>query len=189
MLYDNELETIDVLAIHYLEYVFTYKNLFLDLEFKTTKTSRYLYYVAKDCYLVASKNCSEVGGGLFAKFRNWQAIIENEESVKEWESLLTLRLGNPLGEWYRSSYLKSNIWYLLRDFLLPDYCYICKTKAECLHHSVYDDFVLRGLDISYLIPLCNSCHQEIEFDETGHKMSVFQAAFRLFILSEKKDQK
>lgn len=182
MIYDSKLETIDVIAVSYLHHTFEFKltkTSLANVDTYSLKANKYLFYVAKDCYEIAKQRCGIVARDLIERFEKWQAIIESEDLVREWEDIHFLKHQKTLAMWYREDYLKSRIWSQLRQLLLPDYCYICQSVAQCLHHSSYDDFILRGLDVRYLIPLCNKCHHAIEFDDTGRKLSVFQSSLRL----------
>lgn len=50
-------------------------------------------------------------------------------------------------------------------------CRICTAKATSVHHISYDVDVMYGSNLSPLVSLCDPCHEKIEFDEDGNKVS------------------
>lgn len=71
-------------------------------------------------------------------------------------------------------YLNSPIWFLLREVALfrdGFSCRVCGNKAECVHHIDYDVDTLYGKNMSGLISLCNSCHNKVEFSDSGQKIN------------------
>jgi hypothetical protein len=65
-----------------------------------------------------------------------------------------------------SEYLKSPEWAVIRRDVLNDHptCCVCDRTACQVHHWDYHDAVMMGLDTAFLLPVCDGCHGEIEFD-------------------------
>lgn len=113
----------------------------------------------------------------------WVAAVT--QYAAEWVTLLNARKSMSLQDWYRKLYLHSDIWGALKIILLrSEHCLICHRKATVLHHAVYDDEVMQGLDPRFLIPLCHPCHHEIEFVADGRKLSVFESSEKCRVLYE-----
>lgn len=75
-------------------------------------------------------------------------------------------------------YLRSALWKKIRAAVLlasGSQCYCCTQSAACIHHKSYDLAVMRGDDLSMLVPLCAACHKAIEFDIFGNKRSLRKA--------------
>lgn len=75
-----------------------------------------------------------------------------------------------------SEYLKSPKWAGIRARIWKrdSYkCQCCFAKADCVHHRKYSKQTLAGQAscLHFLISLCNSCHQHIEFNDKGEKIS------------------
>lgn len=69
-------------------------------------------------------------------------------------------------ETYRD-YLCSGLWGRIREKVLRlgnHQCKVCGCPAQCVHHKKYSLEVLQGEDLTQLVPLCNTCHESIEFD-------------------------
>lgn len=74
-----------------------------------------------------------------------------------------------------SEYLRSPKWARIRGsvFARDDYkCQCCFQKAKCVHHRRYTEPVLDGRadHLHFLISLCNTCHEYVEFAD-GIKVS------------------
>ena len=48
-------------------------------------------------------------------------------------------------------------------------CLVCKEPATALHHRNYNKSTLLGISLTPIIPLCDTCHKSIEFNENGNK--------------------
>jgi len=74
---------------------------------------------------------------------------------------------NSLGFENYKEYLKSSLWYERRDLMLSLYpfCYVCKGKAEQVHHKSYDNIGNEGK--RDLISLCRKCHKKIHGVKNG----------------------
>jgi len=74
-------------------------------------------------------------------------------------------------------YLRSSKWKRIRKevFLLKGKrCTGCGNLATAIHHTRYNISTLKGLNLTHLHPICNSCHNKIEFDN-GDKLSLKQS--------------
>ncbi len=110
----------------------------------------------------------------------WAKLILHD-SIEEWPQLATARRSQSLHAWYRSTYLTSRLWKSLRGIVLADakrQCLVCRRSANTVHHTSYDDDVMRGLDLRYLWPVCDGCHHTVEFNG-GRKASIFESSDRL----------
>ena len=68
------------------------------------------------------------------------------------------------------SYLQSLEWQEIRGRVLiaaSQKCAGCGKKAFQVHHRDYRPKVLRGEDLSLLVPLCRKCHKFIHTDAAG----------------------
>ncbi len=65
-----------------------------------------------------------------------------------------------------SEYLKSDDWKVIRDAVLGPfpYCCCCERPASQVHHWSYSAPVMLGLCKELLFPICEKCHEEVEFD-------------------------
>lgn len=65
-----------------------------------------------------------------------------------------------------SEYLKSDDWKVIRDAVLGPfpYCCCCERPASQVHHWSYSAPVMLGLCKELLFPVCEKCHEEVEFD-------------------------
>jgi hypothetical protein len=63
-------------------------------------------------------------------------------------------------------YLKSPEWAEIKAKVYAEHkdCCRCGRPAEQLHHWSYDDYVLMGLCNEHILPICDPCHEFIEFD-------------------------
>ena len=63
-------------------------------------------------------------------------------------------------------YLQSDTWKLIRDRRLKaiPYCVLCAQKANQVHHFCYLEPVLLGCADAMLLPMCEECHERVEFD-------------------------
>jgi hypothetical protein len=74
-----------------------------------------------------------------------------------------------------ASYLKSDLWKGIRQRVLKKKgkrCCVCKKPAFIVHHRAYFIDVLRGSNISFLEPICATCHNAIEYEPNGAKRSL-----------------
>ncbi len=86
---------------------------------------------------------------------------------------ILLRMG------YRTykDYLKSPLWSSIRLRVLNRdgrKCKLCGCRANLVHHQRYSPGTLKGDSIKDLLSLCQPCHKEHEFDESGRKVDALQ---------------
>lgn len=77
-------------------------------------------------------------------------------------------------------YLESDLWRLVRArvYSVKGYkCYLCGAPAQAVHHNRYHRNDLLGRRLKFLSPVCNACHETIEFSH-GTKLEVRQVAKR-----------
>jgi hypothetical protein len=123
-----------------------------------------------------------------AEVPDW--IKEDRERKKEW------RRRNQLGNAYRDrdkllkemgyktyrDYLAGELWKTIKAAGFEkhgDTCRLCPKKAVALHHVSYCMDVLKGLDLSKLVPLCDDCHYAVEFWPSGRKRT-FGASLKMY---------
>lgn len=65
------------------------------------------------------------------------------------------------------NYLKSAEWREIRSAVMAKWpsCVMCERPAEVIHHMQYDIGTLLGLHYTKLAPLCNKCHELVEFEK------------------------
>lgn len=102
-----------------------------------------------------------------------------------------LTLGKPGFSSY-SSYLESDLWDTIRRAILHrDECRC--TSLKCLskykdkitkqvHHLGYSRAVLLGISTPSLVTLCKRCHEDIEFDALGKKLTYKEAFGRTLLV-------
>jgi len=86
-------------------------------------------------------------------------------------------------ESYRD-YLRSPTWKAIRSSVLsarPN-CELCGCDADQVHHFCYHSAVMVGAVNGLLVPVCDSCHKQIEFGDDGAKLTVLQAQSNLLKL-------
>lgn len=74
-----------------------------------------------------------------------------------------------------SEYLSSDLWKIVQKRVYikrPKLCMLCYDKSTCLHHNRYHGADLCGSSIKFIIPLCNSCHEYLEYDSNGLKRKL-----------------
>jgi hypothetical protein len=74
-----------------------------------------------------------------------------------------------------SNYLVSELWKSIREKVLrrdAHTCYGCRGFAFQVHHKEYTVAVLKGTNLTPLVSVCRDCHQKIEFDHKGNKISL-----------------
>jgi len=88
-------------------------------------------------------------------------------------------------------YLKSDEWKAIRQRVFDQYskCICCDSAAEVVHHVKYDSATLLGLHILHLAPLCRSCHEQMEIDDSGEKAALARANTLMFDMARKKNPK
>lgn len=82
-------------------------------------------------------------------------------------------------------YLQSELWSRIRGRAFKEHgsrCLLCGKRAALMHHRDYEYSTLVGDDLSSLVPLCNLCHQDVEFTKAGRKRSFKQVDSRLLSL-------
>lgn len=70
---------------------------------------------------------------------------------------------------YRA-YLKSREWkHIRRNVLRRDKwtCQSCGERATEVHHLLYDEATLRGMNLDELMSLCRVCHEAVSLDRWG----------------------
>ncbi len=75
-------------------------------------------------------------------------------------------------------YLRSNLWKRIRRKVLwrDKFCRVCgPQRATEVHHLSYGVAVLHGQDYDQLVGLCRECHEWLEFDALGRKMTLKEA--------------
>jgi len=74
-------------------------------------------------------------------------------------------------------YLNSDLWHEIRKTVLgrSRKCTKCKGKATQVHHARYLKEDLLGKTLSYLNPVCASCHHNAEYDRNGQKNELGKA--------------
>jgi hypothetical protein len=84
-------------------------------------------------------------------------------------------------------YLKSPEWATIRQAMLAKAprCLTCDKQACVVHHLKYDTRTLLGLDTTWLVSLCDGCHELIEITPTGKKRSLARANETLLALAAK----
>lgn len=87
-------------------------------------------------------------------------------------------------------YLQSDEWKSIRSAVKEKYseCICCNSHVEVIHHVRYASYVLLGLHLEELAPLCHKCHEAIELTD-GEKNTLQKANMKLFDLARKKDAK
>lgn len=79
-------------------------------------------------------------------------------------------------------YLAGDLWNAIRRYVLlaaNHACKCCSRPANQVHHTSYDEMTMRGRDTSKLVAICECCHRDIHFDETGKKLTLPAANERL----------
>jgi hypothetical protein len=69
-------------------------------------------------------------------------------------------------------YLRSDLWrsILRRVYALKgSLCYLCGFQAHAIHHNRYHVNDLSGKHMKFVFPICNGCHERIEFSKHKHK--------------------
>ena len=68
-------------------------------------------------------------------------------------------------------------------------CCLCPSNANVLHHHSYELDVLNGTNLEPLFPMCNKCHQSLEFlNGKKRPLSAVQASFRIKLYKALKQQ-
>lgn len=66
-----------------------------------------------------------------------------------------------------AAYMGSDLWASIRIAAYQVHggnCAICNNPAVAIHHLDYSLDTLMGLRMSSLIPICDECHKQVEFD-------------------------
>ena len=80
-----------------------------------------------------------------------------------------------------NEYLKSDLWASIRDRVFKtkgSKCICCDNKACTIHHKSYNRAALEGTKLRNLVPICKSCHEDIEFSN-GQKNGLSEANQKL----------
>ena len=88
----------------------------------------------------------------------------------------------------------SSLWEKIRERTYKEKgskCSLCLKEARCIHHRGYGRDVLEGKDLSPLVPLCIRCHEYIEFNKVGVKLSLknVEKKFNRLLGKYKKNEK
>ncbi len=80
-------------------------------------------------------------------------------------------------------YLKSSLWKDIRKKVFKNkgkICILCQTnKATTIHHRRYSVIDLMGDDLTFLEPVCNECHDWLEFSIGGDKLNLIDTNKKL----------
>lgn len=80
-------------------------------------------------------------------------------------------------------YLKSSLWKEVKKkayALHGKACHCCLAGATQIHHDWYGLADLKGERLANLYPLCRDCHEEVEHDDRGFKITVFELVRKRF---------
>lgn len=111
--------------------------------------------------------------------KKWDGLLGRERTFLSMENRPFLL--SKLGMKSYPEYLSSPLWKRIKQIAfsrLGNKCVICGERTNILHHKSYDWRTLIGEDFSFLVPICNRHHEEIEFDGT-RKTTLFEANQRL----------
>ena len=81
---------------------------------------------------------------------------------------------SPVFKDYNSEYLPTKLWKSIKRRVLKrdgKICWLCTGSASVVHHRSYEAEVLEGNADYLLISLCTGCHNQVHFDDFGHKRS------------------
>ncbi len=81
-----------------------------------------------------------------------------------------------------AAYLESDLWKSIRKRVLKrdrHICFGCGKTACQVHHRNYEIDVLQGKSLGPLVSICHGCHESIELDRFGNKISLKAANGRL----------
>lgn len=96
---------------------------------------------------------------------------------------------NALGYPDYAAYLRSPRWAAVRRafYARPGSrkCRLCPAPAAVVHHLAYGRPVLLGRDLRPLVPLCERCHERVEFTPAGRKRSLREARAAYALLAGK----
>jgi hypothetical protein len=87
-----------------------------------------------------------------------------------------------------ADYLASPLWAGIRRRVMgrdKGLCQICAKKASSVHHQRYRKANLLGLTLAHMFAICRECHELIEFDGEGQKLSPRAASCQAFDLARK----
>lgn len=80
-----------------------------------------------------------------------------------------------------ASYLASPLWKRIRAEVFKAKgrkCWLCDSAATQVHHRQYNKNTLNGKRIRHLFPLCDECHERVEF--SGNQKRTIREAKREF---------
>lgn len=84
-------------------------------------------------------------------------------------------------------YLKSDLWRSVRKRVYAvkgDICSLCPEPATALHHNRYHIDDLSGKTMEHIHPICDTCHEFIEFGKHGKKNSLQKARETFLIMQD-----
>jgi hypothetical protein len=106
-----------------------------------------------------------------------------ERRTAKWQYRDRARNLKALGYASYRDYLHSDTWRLIRAKVLArtPICEVCsKNFATQVHHSVYNQAVLKGDDLLPLFAVCGGCHFKAEFrNRDKKKISPWQATQKM----------
>ncbi len=85
-------------------------------------------------------------------------------------------------------YLRSRLWAGIKKAALDEhgrFCKACKRSTKTIHHMAYSASILRGDDLSVLVPICKRCHDLMHHGGKG-KRTLAEANQKLEELIETK---
>lgn len=104
-----------------------------------------------------------------AKFKPWQPYRYRAQILKA------------MGFASYQQYLKSPLWEYIRAkvFKKQRTCQVCHSvPATQIHHGLYTLRNMAGESTNQLWAICKECHEKIEFNESGNKVSNAEAEIR-----------
>lgn len=117
------------------------------------------------------KSCDEC---LRAK-RNKRAVAKIKRECQDYSDRNKLLLYSGYSNY--KEYLNSDLWQDIRRAVFKtkgQTCYLCNGFATQVHHNRYTYSNLCGKTIKHLVPICDECHNKIEFKDKS-KTTVSQA--------------
>lgn len=88
-----------------------------------------------------------------------------------------------------NDYLQSDLWRHIRRRVFGykgNLCWLCRRKADHVHHHRYTIQNLRGRRFRDLYPICVVCHEIVEFDEGTKRPLIESSELFTWILNNKK---
>lgn len=111
--------------------------------------------------------------------RYWRDKKSNLPEVEE-------RSFHRLGFASYSSYLNSSMWAIVREMVFEKkgrFCCVCNAPASQIHHTRYGMQELVGKALRHLHPICDACHNAVEFED-GKKVDIYVARAKFWRMFE-----